>query len=316
MTMQGAYGEQLGRSYRLSNMPALMTQSIRKTPIAVTRCKFDKANHGLTTPLPREDAFMVVLQLGDWCDRDLWLDGKPVTTKPLSAGEVVFHDLRRSPSFNLRSPLDSLHLYLPRKTLDAIADDANSPRIEDLRFTPGIGVSDWILAALGRLLLPAFDRPEHISQLFIDHVTLAIGVHVAQTYGGMNKGSRTLRGGLAVWQERRAKELLSANLNGELSIACIAAECDLSSAHFSRAFRRSTGLSPHQWLVQRRIDAAKVLLRDTKQSLPDIAYSCGFSDQAHFTRVYTRLNGISPGAWRRQLDDRMYQNEQQFEPFS
>jgi AraC family transcriptional regulator len=311
MTTHGAYGEQLGRSYRLPNMPALMTQSIEKTPIAVTRCKFDKPNHGLTAPLPREDAFMVVLQLGNSCERDLWLEGKSVPTNPLAAGEVVFHDLRRSPAFNLRSPLDSLHFYLPRKTLDAIADDANSPRIEDLRFTPGIGVNDLILAGLGRLLLPGFDHPEQVSRLFVDHVTLAIGVHVAHTYGGMKKFAQVGRGGLAPWQEKRAKELLNANLGGELSMAAIARECDLSYAHFSRAFRKSTGLSPHRWLVQRRVDAAKALLRDTKQSLSDIAYSCGFSDQAHFTRVYTRLSGISPGGWRRQLDDRTQQNDQQ-----
>jgi AraC family transcriptional regulator len=304
MTLQGAYGEQLGRSYRLSDMPALVTQSIQKTPIAVTRCKFDTPNHGLTAPLPREDAFMVVLQLGDWCERDLWLDGKSMPTKPLAAGEIVFHDLRRSPAFYLRSPLDSLHVYLPRKTLDAIADDAYSPRIEDLRFTPGIGVSDQILAGLGRVLLPAFYQPEQACRLFVDHVTLAIGVHVARTYGGMKKSGQIEPGGLAPWQERRAKELLSANLDGELSIAAIARECDLSYAHFSRAFRKSTGLPPHRWLLQRRIDTAKALLRDTKQSLPEIAHSCGFSDQAHFTRVYKRLSGVSPGAWRRQLNDR------------
>jgi AraC family transcriptional regulator len=252
MTTHGAYGEQLGRSYRLPNMPALMTQSIEKTPIAVTRCKFDKPNHGLTAPLPREDAFMVVLQLGNSCERDLWLEGKSVPTNPLAAGEVVFHDLRRSPAFNLRSPLDSLHFYLPRKTLDAVADDANSPRIEDLHFTPGIGVSDPILAGLGRLLLPGFDHPEQVSRLFVDHVTLAIGVHVAHTYGGMKKFAQVGRGGLAPWQEKRAKELLNANLDGDAArYQAVAVGCGFSDqAHFTRVYTRLSGISPGAWRRQ------------------------------------------------------------------
>jgi AraC-like DNA-binding protein len=154
-----------------------------------------------------------------------------------------------------------VNFYLPRKTLDAIADDADARRISDLKFTPGVGVMDPILGELTRLLLPAFDYPDRVSQLFADHISLALGAHIAQTYGGMRSVAELVRGGLATWQERRAKELMSANLHRDVSTAAIAAECSLSAGHFARAFRRSTGLSPHQWLLQRRIDEAHGLLR-------------------------------------------------------
>ena len=72
--------------------------------------------------------------------------------------------------------------------------------------------------------------------------------------------------------------------------------------NFSRAFRQSTGVSPHQWLLKRRADQTKSLLRDRTLPLSDVALSCGFADQSHFTRVFARLAGISPGAWRRNLD--------------
>jgi transcriptional regulator GlxA family with amidase domain len=141
-----------------------------------------------------------------------------------------------------------------------------------------------------------------VSQLFADHIGLALGSHIAQVYGGMRSVAAPWRGGLAAWQERRAKELMSTNLREDLSAADIAKECSLSAGHFARAFRHSTGLSPHQWLLRHRINEAHVLLHDPGLSLAGIARACGFADQSHFTKAYTRLRGISPGAWRRQQE--------------
>ncbi len=141
-----------------------------------------------------------------------------------------------------------------------------------------------------------------MNQLFVDHVLFALGVHVAQTYGGMRPLSRPVRGGLAPWQVRRAKEILSANLDGRVSLKEVAKECGLSVSHFSRAFRRTTGVAPHHWLMTRRVEAAKEKLRDGRSSLLDAALASGFSDQSHLTRVFAGIVGLSPGAWRRALD--------------
>jgi AraC family transcriptional regulator len=135
--------------------------------------------------------------------------------------------------------------------------------------------------------------------LFVDHILFALGIHVAQTYGGMRPLSPQIRGGLAPWQERRAKEILSANLDGRLPLKEVAGECRLSVSHFSRAFRRTVGAAPHNWLLTYRIEAAKEKLRDGRLSLLDVALGCGFADQSHLTRVFTRFVGVSPGAWRR-----------------
>jgi len=256
----------------------------------------------MTNLLPREDAYMIVIQIRGKNTRELWLDGRPIKTEPLHAGGVVFHDLRQSPQFFFHDPLDSVNYFLRRKTLDIIAEDAGAPRISDLQFIPGVGVMDHVVAELTRLLLPVFDTPDRVSLLFADYVSLALGSHVAQAYGGMKSVVALRQGGLAAWQERRAKELISANLEGNLSTGDLARECSLSAGHFARAFRRSTGLSPHQWLVWCRVEKAHGLLRDGGLSLAEIARACGFADQSHFTRAYTRLRGISPGAWRRQRE--------------
>jgi AraC family transcriptional regulator len=107
------------------------------------------------------------------------------------------------------------------------------------------------------------------------------------------------RGGLAPWQERRAKELLEAHLDGQVALAELAAACEHSVRHFARCFRQSTGQSPHRWLIGRRLDKAQSLLEHSAPSLHDVASACGFASQSHFTRVFTRAMGVSPGVWRR-----------------
>jgi AraC-like DNA-binding protein len=94
--------------------------------------------------------------------------------------------------------------------------------------------------------------------------------------------------------------MLLADLAGATPLAEIARFCGLSAGHFARAFRRSTGLAPHAWLLNARVERAMVLLRQPGKSLSEIALACGFADQSHFGRVFTRLTGQSPRAWRRQ----------------
>ena len=295
----GLYGNKLGAYLHLDDVPALVARTTDKKPIAITRCRLDTSVHGPTSPIPSDDAYMIVLQTGERSYRELWLDSKPVRTEPLNPGEVALHDLRRRPVFKIYTPINSVNFYIPRQALDACAEDANARWIGDLAFTPGIGVNDRVLAALGSAVLPAFEYPHQVNQLFIDSVARAVVAHVAQSFGGMQVGARSLRGGLAPWQERRAKQVMDANLDGEILLNELAKQCGLSSSHFSRAFRQSTGTSPHRWLLYQRVEKAKRLLRDRQSSLSEVALACGFADQSHLTRVFAKLLGVGPAAWRR-----------------
>lgn len=106
-------------------------------------------------------------------------------------------------------------------------------------------------------------------------------------------------GGLAPWQLRRATEIFGANLAEKHLLEQIARVCKLSPSHFRRAFKQSTGLPPHQWILNARVKLACDLLLRSSTTLAEIALACGFSDQGHFTRTFSRLEGTSPGAWRR-----------------
>ena len=122
---------------------------------------------------------------------------------------------------------------------------------------------------------------------------------VARLYDGIPVSQRQQIGGLAPWQARRAKELLEANIRGGVTLGTLAQTCGLSIRHFTRAFRRSTGLAPHQWLQHRRLRKAKELLEGSSSSLSRIALDCGFADQSHFTRTFSRIAGVTPRTWRR-----------------
>jgi transcriptional regulator GlxA family with amidase domain len=108
-----------------------------------------------------------------------------------------------------------------------------------------------------------------------------------------------LKGGLAPWQLRRATEMFRSDLTENLKLQCVAEACRLSGNHFARAFRASTGISPHRWVIGKRIEKAQDLLVGSFVPLAEIALICGFADQSHFSRVFRVIRGVSPGAWRR-----------------
>src|SRR6478736_8680034 len=210
--MTEAYGQRLGEALRVENAPAIVTRSLRMADIAVTEIRCDSPLPEMSGRIKQEDAFLVALYLRDFPNREYWEDGRRASVCDLRVGESCLYDLKRAPTVLLDKPYHSLAFYLPRAALDAIADDANASRIRGLSYEPGAGVNDVTIASLGSLLLPTLSHPDQANPLFVDHVLLAVGAHIAQTYGAMRPMSRLVRGGLAPWQERRAKEILRASL--------------------------------------------------------------------------------------------------------
>lgn len=295
----GPYRNRLAEAFRLPGAPTLLTRTLRKSTLAVTELKYDHADFGITSPMPREDAYLVALQVRACHDHDLYFDRRITEPKNYERGVTSIYDLRREPIADIRDPFHCLMFHLPRKALDLVSDEAGASRVDELRHKPGVSVDDPVVRHLLSGLLPAMAAPQETNSLFLDHVALALTAHVALTYGGMGPKTEQPIGGLSAWQLRRAKEVMNANLRGEVPLARLAVVCGLSVRHFARAFRNSTGVPPHRWLLKRRVDRARDLLMNSTLSLSDVAFSCGFADQSHFTRVFTAMVGASPGVWRR-----------------
>ena len=100
-------------------------------------------------------------------------------------------------------------------------------------------------------------------------------------------------------------ELLEGPLVDDLPLSRLASECGLSVSHFARSFKASFGIPVHRWVIQQRIHRAKMLLKQSRLPLIDIAYHAGFSDQTTFTRGFTKEVGMSPGRWRKMHSGRV-----------
>ena len=106
------------------------------------------------------------------------------------------------------------------------------------------------------------------------------------------------RGGLPPRILRHVREYIEANLEKKVCLDELASLADLSKHHFVRAFKQSTGLPPHAYLLRRRVDRACELLADTKMPLAEIALAAGFSDQSHFAHRFREQVGITPSLYR------------------
>lgn len=297
MNNRGVYGQKLGDHFQLEEAPAIVTRSLKRSEIGVTHIRCRKPS--LTSSIPAEDAYLVAFQIEDCIEHELWINGRGSGKLPLFAGQTSIYDLRVDPIAFVRETSNCVMYYLPKTAFDTLAEENHASRFSELDAREGRPNDDPVMAALSAALIPAFQNPDYASQLFLDHTTLAVASHVAGHYGDLRLPRRTVVGGLTERMERRAKDIIDANLTGEISLALLARECGLSSRHFARAFKQSVGVAPHQWMVLRRCELAKELLRSSPLSLAEIALACGFADQSHFTRAFARLVGMTPGAWRR-----------------
>ena len=167
------------------------------------------------------------------------------------------------------------------------------PALDSPATMPEAALQDPALGALESWLLRGLEHSEPERRLLSSRLLLSL-----QEHRGEIDAVRS-RGGLAPWQERRAKDYIEAQLHRPLCLIEVARQCELSRSHFARSFRRSTGLPPHCWLRLRRVERAKQLMTHSSLPLAHIALACGFADQSHLSRVFARTTGCTPRMWRR-----------------
>ncbi|CAH1662698.1 MAG: helix-turn-helix transcriptional regulator [Chelatococcus sp.] len=297
--MSGAYGDKLGDSVGVKSPPTIEARLLQTADFMTTHLAWEERDSEAATRIGREDAFLVFLQRRAIPANPYWIDGKPVDMKPLDRGQFLLLDLHQEHQSIVRAAVDCLAFYVPRASLDLIAEENETRRPITLRASFGDPIDDPVIWHLGECLLPALHQGPAINRLFIDHVSLAMVTHLAARHGEAAAWPTPRRSALAAWQERRAKDMLLANMDGKIGLEELARNCGLSRAHFARAFKATTGLTPMRWLFAQRIERAKSLLLNSALPIDEIAHYCGFADQSHFTRAFSGAVGDTPGAWRR-----------------
>ena len=291
------FGGPLGRFVGMRTAPATLQRPVRGNLFAATRLVAPPNTSG---PLrfPKERAYVFSVQLADVNRRDLWVEGKRAEQSRLPEGSVSFYDLEADIDSQVHSGFDSLQFYVPRHSFDDHANQAGET-LRGIDLQIGVPLRDDTIKHLAHCMLPTLQHPKAQDSMFVEEMALALHAHIAGAYGSGVDRRPLVRGGLAPWQQRRAREMLTDDFTTIVSLSEVATECGLSVGHFARAFRESTGDAPHRWLVKQRIDRAKIMLSDERRRLADIAVDCGFSDQSHFSRMFVRETGTPPGVWRR-----------------
>ena len=133
-------------------------------------------------------------------------------------------------------------------------------------------------------------------RLLVDGAMTTLVSHVLQRAGIEERPARHVT--LAAWRLKRVHEFVDAHLHEEIDIVTLSEAAGLSVRHFTRAFREEVGVTPHRWLMARRIERAMELIRHGDQPLTQIARSCGFAAKSHFTRVFRQVTGEPPKRWQ------------------
>ena len=196
------------------------------------------------------------------------------------------------------SNFDLMRFYITQATIDELAYEKGHKRVGGL-MQRSLGENDPTLFRIAQILSLSMENGETATPCFIEYMALAFHDHVIRQYGGTTQGSRPSEVRLAPWQIRRVTEFIEENLEFNPTIGDLAKLCDLSGSYFAQAFRQMMGMAPHQWVMRRRIERGKFMLKGSDSSLATISASCGFFDQSHFSRVFMRFEGYSPREWRK-----------------
>lgn len=183
---------------------------------------------------------------------------------------------------------------LQRALEEVFGDDADQARLRDAS-----AFNDEGLNSLLELLRQEVMRPQ-ASPLFVQGIAQAIAVYLARNYGGMDEEARSSSPSLPGYKLRQITDWMAEHTAEDFSLDRLAAQAGLSKFHFQRLFKSALGVSPSRYHINLRMNLARRLLRETKQSIVEVALEVGYANPSHFAQLFRRETGLSPSDYRRQ----------------
>jgi AraC family transcriptional regulator len=225
--------------------------------------------------------------------------GNAVSHGTARPGVITIIPAGSTSRWDIHLPLNVVQLYLPHKTLERVASEADAagPRnLLDRTAHPDLITS--------RLLMSAADVLEGnaaLDALFRQQLTDLLATRLLSAHAGAPAMIQSVIGGLSPAALLRSIERLRSDSDTDVSLGALAADAGLSRFHFCRAFKESTGLSPHAWLRQHRLEQAMNMLRDTDVTVVSVAAELGYASQTAFAAAFRKLTGETPSDWRRRV---------------
>lgn len=225
--------------------------------------------------------------------------GRAFASGTARPGVVTIIPAGSSARWDIAGAVDVVQLYLPQSTLQRVAAEAGRSAPEDL--LERTGHVDATTARLLTTAIDALDGDDSLSSLFRQQLTSLLATRLLTAHTGMPLSYEPTSGGLSPSALRRSIERLRSESEEDVSLAALASEAGLSRFHFCRAFKESTGLSPHVWLRHHRLEQAMEMLRDPSLSVVSVAAALGYGSQTAFAAAFKKMTGQTPSDWRQRL---------------
>jgi AraC family transcriptional regulator len=228
-----------------------------------------------------------------------WHDSRGLRSDEVPAGAVSICLINQARTFEMRSATQFAHVQLRNEAMEQAWQETHQHIGAELQANEII--QDLTLRRLMKVLLHEKRSGFQSGSLFLDGVAAALASYLVRHYSVDPPVERNSVGGMRPSMLRRCIELMEARLEGDLRLSELARETNLSASHLIRSFRQSTGKTPYQFLLHRRVERAKILMRDHRTPLIEVGLASGFADKHHFSRVFRRVTGMTPGSYRRSL---------------
>ena len=221
---------------------------------------------------------------------------------PLQRHTVRPGDLTISPAYSqewLRrsEQADFLLIYLEPTLFSQIVETSSSTRSFEVIGQEGI-IQDPLILQIGFALCTEIEAATaHFSLVYAESLAHALATHLLRRFSPGKQEDRSVPGQLSPARIRSVMEFIRNQLHQPLTLYELASIAGVSPHHFATVFKQTTGVSPHQYILQIRIEQAKILLLKDELSLSAIASRLGFVDQSHFTRVFKHQVGMTPRAF-------------------
>ena len=210
-------------------------------------------------------------------------------------GDSIIMCANQENSWEGTGEIDELQIFIdPELLLEAAAE------LSDKTFglVEGIGIRDPIVSMIAARLVEEISNPGKSCRLVGDAMAHALTAQLLSRHSNFRSVTVMQRIDMPAHKVRAAIDYIETHLSHDLSIDSIAAAVNMSSFRFARGFKNETGRSPHQFLLERRIELAKDLLRSTDHKLADIAQTVGFANQSHFASVFRQRCQMTPKGYR------------------
>jgi AraC family transcriptional regulator len=217
----------------------------------------------------------------------------------LGPGTVIVASRGTEDSVSFPKPVRRILLNLEPRVFREARPDHHSER--DVELIDQWGVEDPQIEYILRALEADLQAGVAGGRLFGDCLLHALAVHLQRSYGVAPPRDARPRNGLPRARLNRVIEYIEANLDREIALTALAETAGMSAHYFAELFRQSVHVSPHQYVLRRRVARARNLLDDARITVFEAAIRSGFSDQSYFTKVFRRIVGVTPTAYRAAL---------------